>query len=198
MTAHTDINPHHLTSAPSTRERIVLAAHDLFYQEGIRATGVDRIIAQAGVTKVTFYRHFPSKHDLILAFLAHRHERWITWFANALQRYGKQVKYKGIKALLPTLNEWFTDDRFRGCAFINSATELGGTLPDVLAITQQHKDDMIGLIAKLLPESAAQQERAFAIALAVDGAIVRAQCDAKPEAALQGLASIINAFESGN
>lgn len=63
------------------RERILLAAHDLFYREGIRATGVDKVIAAAGVTKVTFYRHFPSKHDLIRAFLEYRHGIWMAWFA---------------------------------------------------------------------------------------------------------------------
>lgn len=187
MNILTDIDPQNL----SARDRIVLTAHDLFYQEGIRATGVDRIIAQAGVTKVTFYRHFPSKQDLILAFLAYRHERWIGWFEQALQRFGKQAKYKGIKALLPTLHEWFSDASFRGCAFINSATELGGSQPEVLSIVQQHKADMIALIAQRLPESATRPVQAFAIGLAVDGAIVRAQCDAQPEAALQGLANIL-------
>jgi len=47
------------------RERILLTAHELFYRDGIRATGIDRVIAESGVTKVTFYRHFPSKNDLI-------------------------------------------------------------------------------------------------------------------------------------
>ena len=65
------------------RQRILLTAHDLFYQEGIRATGIDRIIKESGVTKVTFYRHFPSKNDLITAFLAYRHQQWLTWFSTA-------------------------------------------------------------------------------------------------------------------
>jgi len=54
-------------NALPARQRILLTAHDLFYQEGIRATGIDRIIKESGVTKVTFYRHFPSKNDLITA-----------------------------------------------------------------------------------------------------------------------------------
>ena len=53
------------------RDRILHTAHDLFYREGIRATGIDRIIATAGVTKVTFYRHFPSKNDLIRCLTPH-------------------------------------------------------------------------------------------------------------------------------
>jgi AcrR family transcriptional regulator len=57
----------------SARDRILRTAHDLFYADGLRATGIDRVIAEAGVTKVTFYRHFPSKNDLILAYLNLRH-----------------------------------------------------------------------------------------------------------------------------
>ncbi|HDC4362330.1 TPA: TetR/AcrR family transcriptional regulator, partial [Enterobacter hormaechei] len=58
----------------SVREKIVLTAHELFYSTGFKATGVDTIIRQAHVTKVTFYRHFPSKNLLILAYLHYRHE----------------------------------------------------------------------------------------------------------------------------
>ena len=66
-------------SATSTalppRERILRTAHDLFYRDGIRATGIDRVIAESGVAKVTFYRQFPSKDDLVLAYLDFRHAR---------------------------------------------------------------------------------------------------------------------------
>ena len=74
------------------RERILRKAHDLFYAEGLRATGIDRVIAEAGVTKVTFYRHFPSKNDLILTYLNLRHERWMKWFTEALERHGGASK----------------------------------------------------------------------------------------------------------
>ena len=73
-------------------ERILLTAHDLFYREGIRATGIDRVIAESGVTKVTFYRHFPSKNELILAFLAYRHERWM-----ALVRRGPGAPWRAAR-----------------------------------------------------------------------------------------------------
>jgi AcrR family transcriptional regulator len=56
-------------ATPGARERILFAAHELFYREGIRATGIDRVIAESGVAKLSFYRHYPSKNDLVLAFL---------------------------------------------------------------------------------------------------------------------------------
>ncbi len=71
----------------SARDRILQTAHDLFYRDGIRATGIDRIIAEAQVTKVTFYRHFPSKNALVGAYLDYRHALWMGWFADALHRH---------------------------------------------------------------------------------------------------------------
>src|SRR3954468_10276705 len=81
--------------------RILRAAHDLFYGDGIRATGIDRVIAESGVAKVTFYRRFPSKDDLVLAYLDFRHERWMAWFTDALARHGGHVG-----AIAPALAEW--------------------------------------------------------------------------------------------
>jgi AcrR family transcriptional regulator len=169
-------------------ERILLTAHDLFYREGIRATGIDRVIAESGVTKVTFYRHFPSKNDLILAFLAYRHERWMNWFNDALERHGAG-RGKGLDALVPALNEWFGDDGYRGCAFLNSVGEVGGSIPEVVEIARGHKHDMTTAIAGLLPASRHRAKDAEAIALAVDGAIVRAQYE--PGAASKPLERLV-------
>lgn len=166
----------------SARERILLTAHDIFYQEGIRATGIDRLIAESGVTKVTFYRHFPSKKDLIREYLEYRHSYWMTWFADALQRHGNSTK-----AILPALSEWFGDAHFRGCAFINSVAELGGDMPEVIEISQRHKQEMTAVIANLLPPSRGRLKDAQAVALAIDGAIIRSQFDQTPTAALSAL-----------
>lgn len=170
------------TANTSARDRILICAHELFYREGIRATGIDRVIAESNVSKATFYRHFPSKNDLILAFLEYRHQQWMAWFTGALHRHGK-----GLDALTPTLAEWFGDERFRGCAFINSVSELGGSLPEVVDISRRHKRDMVHAIAGLLPKSRQRDQDSQAIALAVDGAIVRAQFDGSPDAALRTL-----------
>jgi AcrR family transcriptional regulator len=171
------------------RERILLTAHELFYRDGVRATGIDRVIAESGVTKVTFYRHFPSKNDLIRAYLAYRHQRWMAWFTDALARHGG-----GPGAIMPAVGEWFRDERYRGCAFINSVGELGGTLPEVLEIARRHKEDMTAAIAPVLPASRQRAELARAVALAIDGAIVRAQFDATPDAALSALDRIIKSL----
>lgn len=173
----------------TTRERILSAAHDLFYRDGIRATGIDRIIAEASVTKVTFYRHFHGKNDLIRAFLEYRHQRWIHWFVDALKRHGGK-----IDALTPALEEWFRSPDFRGCAFINTVGELGADLPDVLEITRHHKADMEDAIHALLPTRENSKQIARVLAVAVDGAIIRAQYDQSTEVALMALEQIRRAF----
>src|ERR1700749_4178350 len=132
--------------AAAPRERILRAAHDLFYREGIRATGIDRVIAESGVAKLTFYRQFASKDDLVLAFLEFRHERWMAWFADALARHGGT-----LASIAPALAEWFRSEDFRGCAFLNSVGELGPALPAVVETTRRHKQDMTAAVTRLMP-----------------------------------------------
>lgn len=171
-------NPALMDQAKLTaRERILHTAHTLFYREGIRSTGVDRIIAEAGVTKVTFYRHYPSKNDLIVAFLDYRHRIWMSWFKDALQRHGNN-----ILAITPVLQEWFTDPSFRGCAFINALGEMGGTMPEVVHRVNQHKAELRKVIEGLLPENCDREDWASAVAMAIDGAVVRAEWGEPTEA----------------
>jgi AcrR family transcriptional regulator len=172
----------------SARERILRTAHDLFYAEGLRATGIDRVIAEAGVTKVTFYRHFPSKNDLILAYLDLRHERWMKWFTEALARHGGASK--GAQALPPVMKEWFRGKAlgdFRGCAFLNGVSELGPAMPPVVEATRQHKQQMTDAISAVLPHSGQRKRTAEALAIAVEGAIVQAQYSGDPATALRAL-----------
>jgi hypothetical protein len=95
---------------------------------------------------------------------------------------------------VPTLAEWFRDGSFRGCAFINSVGELGGTLSEVVKIGRRHKQEMTTVIASLLPASRQRKQDAQAIALAVDGAIVRAQFDETPDVALKALARLLKSI----
>lgn len=173
----------HTAATPGARDRILHTAHDLFYRDGIRATGIDRIIKEASVTKVTFYRHFPAKDDLIRAFLDYRHQRWMTWFSRTLE--AQTGEGKGLaEALVTTLQNWFDDEVFRGCAFINSAVEMAEALPDTLPIARAHKQAMVECLAGYLPDNAGGRQQAEMLALVIDGAIVKAQRDGSGEAAL--------------
>ncbi|MBN8750888.1 Bacterial regulatory proteins, tetR family [Xylophilus ampelinus] len=163
---------------PSARERILATAHDLFYRDGIRATGVDRLIAESGVAKLTFYRHFASKDALVREFLDFRHRRWMAWFIDALGRHGAASPAEGsarLMLLADVLQEWTEQPDFRGCAFINSVVEIAQALPEAVDIARAHKAEMTQVIAELLPEGATRELLADAAALVFDGAIVRAQ-----------------------
>ena len=181
-------------AALPARDRILVTAHDLFYRDGIRATGIDRIIAESGVAKLTFYRHFPSKDDLVRSFLAFRHERWMAWFVDALGRHGAKPG-AGLAPLAAAMAEWFADPAFRGCAFINAVAEVGGSLPDSAAIALKHKLEMEQVIADLLPAGPQRAARAEAAALAVDGAIVRGQMSGAASA-LSGLRRLLEALQA--
>lgn len=182
-------------SALAARERILVTAHQLFYRDGIRATGIDRLIAESGVAKLTFYRHFPSKDELVRTFLEDRHERWMAWFVDALGRHGA-TRGTGLAPLAAAMQEWFEAPPFRGCAFINAVAEVGGIAPDVMAISRRHKADMTQVIAGLLPEGVDHEGVAEAAAVAVDGAIVQAQM-AGADAAGPALARLLRALCRG-
>jgi AcrR family transcriptional regulator len=172
-----------------THDLILRTAHNLFYRNGIRATGIDRVIAESQVTKVTFYRHFPSKENLIREFLEYRHERWMSWFVNALTRHGANGA-----AVVAALQEWLRKPEFRGCAFINVVAEMPGADPEIAAIARRHKADVRRAIARVLPASPLRSQIASSLALAFDGAIVRAQMDGNGAQAVAGLRRIERAL----
>jgi len=173
--------------ARTARDRILLTAHDLFYRDGIRSTGIDSIIERAGVTKVTFYRHFKSKNDLIVAYLEYRHQRWMSWFVGALQRHGGT-----LEALAPAMAEWFRSPDYRGCAFINGVSEIAPALPRVIEITRRHKYEMQQAIARLLPRSRRAAALARSLAVLVDGSIVQAQFSSSVDAVLRELRQLVS------
>ena len=178
-----------LPPSASPHDRILLTAHALFYRKGIRATGIDRVIAESGVAKATFYRHFPSKNDLILAYLDYRHRGWMEWFKDALARHGGTSE-----SLIPALGEWFGDPNFRGCAFINGVGELGEEIPEIVLRARAHKNEMAEAIVTLLPCGSGRDDTAQALALAIDGAIVRARVGEPSDSALASLEHILKSL----
>jgi len=177
-------------SKPCARDRILLTAHDLFYRDGIRATGIDRIIKESGVTKVTFYRHYPSKNELILAYLEYRHAYWMDWFEAAVQRHAESPSHTPVSLIISVLREWFESQTFRGCAFINTVAEFDGAIAGVGDTIRRHKAGMSEALRKIFKETRLEGKE-VAVGLAVDGAIVRAQIDGTPDAALKALAEIL-------
>ena len=158
----------------SVREKILLTAHDLFYSSGFKATGVDTIIKQAKVTKVTFYRHFPGKSLLIVAYLHYRHEIWIDWFESTLRRHLAAGKTPS-SALSDTLYECFISPLFHGCAFINASAEAKSeeNEGEIKDICRNHKAETKAKIASLT--GITDEKTVNEIMMLIDGAIIHAQ-----------------------
>lgn len=172
----------------SVRDKIVLTAHDLFYSTGFKATGVDTIIKQAHVTKVTFYRHFPSKSLLILAYLNYRHELWINDLVTALRLHLAEGKTPA-QALSATLQDWFMSPDFHGCAFINASAEAKSEEieREIKEICRSHKQETKTNIAALTHITDAQMLNE--IMILIDGAIIHAQMGMEVEEVIEQLKS---------
>lgn len=181
----------------SVRDKILLTAHDLFYSTGFRATGVDTLIKEAKVTKVTFYRHYPSKSLLILAYLHYRHEIWINWFEATLRRHLVEGQTPA-GALSATLYEWFISPEFHGCAFINASAEAKSEdiESEIKAICRDHKIETKKIIASLT--KIADERVVNEIMLLIDGAIIQAQMGMETDEVIASLKRALAGLPDGN
>ncbi|MBI1310054.1 TetR family transcriptional regulator [bacterium] len=166
------------------RTRIVEAADRLFYADGIRAVGIDRIIAEAGVAKMSLYNNFASKDDLVLAVLKFRDEKIGRFFESAMQRYVDDGSDR-LNAFFSALKEWFESKGFRGCAFINAVVELADPSHPGAAFSAQHKQLFREMIGTIMSEAHGEASVAFvpAVSLMIEGAIVTAVMDGNSKAA---------------
>ncbi len=122
------------------RDRIIDTALRLFYEQGYLATGINQIIAESQVAKATFYSHFPSKENLCLAYLQARHVVWMKWLEDSVERH-KSIKDR-IIGVFGFLKEWMVKCNFRGCAFLNIASEIPSLNSKIRAEVVKHKDDL--------------------------------------------------------
>jgi AcrR family transcriptional regulator len=107
----------------NARERILAAAYELFSRHGIQAVGIDAVISRAGVARMSLYRHFKSKNELVLAFLEQREELWTkAWLRDEVERRDSDPVGR-LLAIFDVFDEWFRDEGFEGCSFINVLLE---------------------------------------------------------------------------
>ena len=114
----------HGSRKPGTRERLIETAGDLFYRRGFQSVGLDAVLAEVGISKTAFYKHYESKDDLIVDVLRRRDARDIAEALDYMRRYGGDDPRAQILAFFDHLGEWFRDPSFRGCLFMNAATEF--------------------------------------------------------------------------
>jgi AcrR family transcriptional regulator len=169
------------------RERLLTAAERLFYEEGIRAVGVERILAESGVGRASFYRHFPSKDDLVVEVLRRRDTAWRAWLADTVRDSPRGPEDLPL-ALFDGLAERFRAADFRGCAFINTMVEEADPASPAHRVAAEHKEQVIAYLDGLLADGGYREHQVLArqLALLGDGAIVAAlrerTADAAPRA----------------
>jgi AcrR family transcriptional regulator len=169
--------------AKPARERILDTAFRLFYARGLRAVGVDTIIAESGVAKATFYKHFPAKDDLIVAYLDKVDAVWTGQLRTAAEAAGPDPADQ-LVGLFDALRTACRRDGYRGCAFINAAAEAepGSAVHDR---TVAHKQAVLAWMRDLARRAgAADPDRlARTLSLLLDGGLASGALDADPEAA---------------
>jgi AcrR family transcriptional regulator len=143
------------------RERILESAYDLFARRGIRSVGIDEVIERAGVAKATLYRHFPSKDDLVLAFLERREQRWTReWVETEAKRRGSNPEEQ-LLAIFDAFDEWFRRDDFEACSFINVMLEMGPQHPAGSA-SVHHLENIRSIVRRLAEEASLRDPGPFA------------------------------------
>jgi AcrR family transcriptional regulator len=112
--------------APSARERLIDTSYELFTHRGISDVGVDEVVAKAGVAKATLYRHFPSKEELVLAFMDRRAEVWTNEVIDRLPGERAEDPRGQLLALFDVLDEWFRRrSDYEACSFVKVLFEVG-------------------------------------------------------------------------
>jgi AcrR family transcriptional regulator len=158
------------------RERIIAAATELFYESGLHAVSADRIIAAAGISKVTFYRYFPTKEDLIVAYLETRAAGERAGIAPMFE--GRDWR-DGIRSLANGIGAESCSEGFRGCPFINAAAEYPDPQHPIRKVVDEHRAWYTGTIAAALREggSADADQIAREMLMIRDGAMMMGYLD---------------------
>lgn len=172
----------HITSA--ARERILDTASELFYEHGIQTVGVDTVIARAGVAKMTLYRHFHSKDELVAAYLARRDARWREWLDEKVMTVDAPARER-ILMVFDVIEEWVATADFHGCAFVNANAEHAGTPSE--PVIRQHDQAVCGMLGKLAREAELKEpdEIARELFLLMKGAMVVARVEGSTDASTQ-------------
>src|SRR5580693_8834488 len=150
------------TAARSGRERVARAAYELFSQAGVRAVGVDAVIARAGTAKMTLYRNFPSKDDLILDFLRRREQLWTREWLEAESRRRGETPRQQLLAIFDVCSEWFSKPDLEGCAFLTTIVEINDPEHAVDQAAVGHLANIRSYIAELAAAAGIADTDAFA------------------------------------
>ncbi len=168
----------------SPRDKILDTAIRLFCRDGINATGIDRIIEDSGVARMTLYNQFGSKDGLVQAALERDGEIWRTWFSHALKKASGAPRER-LLAVFDALEEWFSSEEYYGCAFINAVAEHQKSDNAMRKLALAHKREVLAEIKSIAAAAGAPDptELAHQLGMLMDGAIVVSMVTRNPDAA---------------
>jgi len=171
----------------AARERLLLAASDLFCRYGINATGVDAIVAAAGTAKTTLYKAFGSKEGLIEAVLEREGSTWREWFSAEVDALPGTASDRLVH-LFDVLKKWFAEENFYGCPFINAVGEHDKEDDRIRLLTLKHKKIVLDKITELARDARPDDPDGLTheLNLLIDGAIVAALITRDPNVADHG------------
>ncbi|MFE9245790.1 TetR/AcrR family transcriptional regulator [Nocardiopsis sp. NPDC006938] len=151
------------------RERLIQSAERLFYADGIRAVGLERLLTDSGVGRASFYRHFSSKEELVVAFLGAYERAYRDWLVERTEALGGTPL-----AVFDALVDHAENSDFRGCAFINAVAEVAEPADEIRRMASEHKDAVVGFLRELLVRSGHPDDPDLArqLLLLMDGATV--------------------------
>jgi AcrR family transcriptional regulator len=156
--------------APWAKQRILDTADELFYNDGIRTVGVDRLISVSSVTKATFYKHYGSKERLILAYISGRHEAMKSRITEIIESSADSEEV--LRNLISCVGSAISAPCFRGCAFANAASEFPDPAHPVRTVIADHRDWKTGVLSEQLAKLGHPMpgDAADEFMLAIDGA----------------------------
>jgi len=190
------------TSMPAreARERILAAVDELFYRDGVRAVGVDAVIEHAGVNKMSLYRNFASKDELVAAYLEDKNRQYWSWWDKVMERHAGTPR-RQLLGLLDEVQARVSRKGYRGCPFVNIAAELSDPSHPARHVVALNKRELKRRLSALAEAAGAKtpDELADSLMLLMDGAYVGSQtCGAEgPTLALARTAQVLIDVQCG-
>lgn len=158
----------------STREKLIQAGHELFYRDGFLAVGLDRVLNEVGCSKQTFYNHFESKDDLIVAVIDEHHRWWSSEVRDRIQRIAGLDARGQMLAMFDVMDEIIHDPEYHGCIYINAAVEFPQPHHPAHQSARQAKADGLALLTDLAERAGASDPEALAqeVDMIIEGALI--------------------------
>lgn len=169
---------------PNKRDELVRKALDVFYRDGFNVTGMDKLVAETGISKTSMYKHFRTKDEIILAVLRLRDELFRNWFCRRVEEIEEEPRDR-LLAIFEVLEEWFTSPEFKGCMFIKAVSEFQNPDDPIHIQSATHKRMLLEFVEDIAAQANVSDPSTLArqLMLLKEGAIIIAVMQGNADAA---------------